>query len=429
MRPRLRCTDGPMAGFGARLQAAERLIRLGARATVVADALAVTGPSRALVRRMYVGIRGPGRPRGPLPFDHVELVSTVAARMDASVFLVAWQRLRAAGADPGCALAGAWECLEAARRAAGRPDGRPASGTAHRSARARPDGETGGATARPARPLGIDQGWILALALEQGGLQHIACDHCGCSYFDACPRTSRPALPRAGGPADVPPRPAYLRCPHCAIGRQAARASDAGRIRTSPAASAARGTALAGTRLVAPATTARGSVRSHPLVDLACRYTWAEALFREGARPPIVTHVTGLAMTGTLRQLFIEVVGHGPRQGALPQLGEHIIATYARKLQSSVVAVTADRLVRAGHAPAPTLLETWKTYRSLFGASARFDINAVALVLRARHHPDFTLICCRACGCAYLELRLDIPGSRCPVCRQLRQAHAEAAWR
>ena len=122
------------------------------------------------------------------------------------------------------------------------------------------------------------------------------------------------------------------------------------------------------------------------------------------------------------------MVGHGPRQGALPQLGEHIIATYARKLQSSVVAVTADRLVRSGYAPAPTLLSTWRTYREMFGATARFDINAVALVLRARQHPDFVLVQCRRCACHYLELRLDVPGSRCPVCRQLSRARAEAVW-
>jgi hypothetical protein len=395
MKVRLRCTDGPVAGLGARLQAAERLIRLGARATVVAEALAITGPSRALVRRMYVGIRGPGRPRGPLPFDHAELLGTVAARMDASVFLAAWQRLRAAGADSGSALAGAWECLEAAWRAPGGPGG------------------------RPARRLGIDQGWILAGALEQGALRRLSCDRCGCSYFDAGFRPQRPA------PAQPVQRPAHLRCPHCAIARLAGCGADAGAV-AAPGALPAR--AVAGATPVVPGTVARGSLPSHPLVDLARRYAWAEALFREGARPPIVTHVTGLAMTGTLRQLFIEVVGHGPRQGALPQLGEHVIATYARKLQSSVVAVTADRLVRAGYAPAPTLLETWKTYRSLFGASARFDINAVALVLRARHHPDFALVACSSCGSAYLELRLDIPGSRCPVCRQLRQAHAEAAW-
>ncbi|MFN9123169.1 MAG: FlhC family transcriptional regulator, partial [bacterium] len=105
MNLRLRCGEAPVVGFGARLQAAERLIRLGARATVVADALEVSGTARALIRRMYVGIRGPGRPRGPLPFDHVELLGTVAARMDASVFLDAWQRLRDAGSQRGAALA------------------------------------------------------------------------------------------------------------------------------------------------------------------------------------------------------------------------------------------------------------------------------------------------------------------------------------
>ncbi|MBY0438408.1 MAG: hypothetical protein K2W80_09470, partial [Burkholderiales bacterium] len=90
MNLRLRCTDAPVVGFGALLQAAERLIRLGARAAVVCDVLDIKGPSRALVRRMYVAMRGPGRPRGPLPFDHVELLSTVAARLDAAVFLDAW---------------------------------------------------------------------------------------------------------------------------------------------------------------------------------------------------------------------------------------------------------------------------------------------------------------------------------------------------
>jgi hypothetical protein len=386
MNLRLRCTDVPVVGFGARLQAAERLIRLGARSAVVVDALSITGPSRALVRRMYVGIRGPGRPRGPLPFDHVELLSTVAARMDGSVFLDAWQRLRMAGADSGSALAGAWECLEAVGR-----KGHP------------------GAT-RAEQSLGIDQGWVLARALEHGSIHRIACDQCRCSYFDSRLRPARQGVPAAPVPAPAASRPAHLRCPHCATARE-------GRTAASPVRRA---------RAVVDAAAAR---RTHPLADLARRYAWAEALFREGARPPIVTHVTGLAMTGTLRQLFIDVVGHGPRQGALPQLGEHIVATYARKLQSSVVAVTADRLVKAGYAPAPTLLGTWNTYRSLFGTTARFDINAVALVLRARHHPDFTLIRCRDCACAYLELRLDVPGSRCPVCRQLRMAHAEAAWR
>lgn len=403
MNLRLRCTDAPVIGFGALLQAAERLIRLGARAAVVCDVLDIKGPSRALVRRMYVAMRGPGRPRGPLPFDHVELLSTVAARLDAAVFLDAWQRLRAAGVDAGPALAAAWECLEAAVQAADRSAG------------------------RPARRLGIDQGWVLACSLEQGFLHRLACDHCGRSYFDACLRPQRQGSTAVPMPAAAVARPPHVRCPHCVSMRNAGRAAGIAQGLRAGATPADRGRPASRVRSADRRASQVDPSRSHPLADLARRYAWAEALFRAGARPPIVTHVTGLAMTGTLRQLFIDVVGHGPRQGALPQLGEHIVATYARKLQSSVVAVTADRLVRAGYAPAPTLLETWNTYRSLFGASARFDINAVALVLRARHHPDFTLLDCRACGCAYLELRLDVPGSRCPVCRPLRQAHADAA--
>ncbi len=396
MNLRLRCSEAPVVGFGARLQAAERLIRLGARATVVADALEVSGTARALIRRMYVGIRGPGRPRGPLPFDHFELLGTVAARMDASVFLDAWQRLRDAGSQRGAALAGAWECLEAIRPAG----------------------------AGLGRVLGIDQCWILARSLEQEALRRVHCEHCASFYFEAYLRPCRPGKPAAAFAQAAAPQPAHLRCPHCAMQRAAARPSPAARIAPARPAGRAAQVPRRRRRTSAPAPRPAGM---HPLADLAQRYAWAEALFRAGARPPIVTHVTGLAMTGTLRQLFIEVVGHSPRQGALPQLGEHVIGTYARKLQASVVAVTADRLVRAGCTPAPTLLATWNIYRSLFGASARFDINAVALVLRARHHPDFTLLDCRGCGCTYLELRLDIPGSRCPVCRQLGHAQAAAA--
>ena len=397
MNLRLRCSEAPVIGLGARLQAAERLIRLGARATVVADALDVNGTARALIQRMYVGIRGPGRPRGPLPFDHVELLGTVAARMDASVFLDAWQRLRDAGSQRDAALAGSWECLEAVRP--------PGAGSR--------------------RALGIDQCWILARSLERDALRRVYCEHCASPYFDAYLRPCRPGKPAATLAPVAAPRPAHLRCPHCAMQRVAGRpASPAARVAPARPASRAVQAPRRRGRASAPAPRPAGV---HPLTDLAQRYAWAEALFREGARPPIVTRVTGLAMTGTLRQLFIEVVGHSPRQGALPQLGEHVIGTYARKLQSSVVAVTADRLVRAGCAPAPTLLATWDTYRSLFGASAHFDINAVALVLRARHHPDFTLVGCDGCGCTYLELRLDIPGSRCPVCRQLGHAQAAAA--
>lgn len=400
MNLRLRSTREPVVGFGARLQAAERLIRLGARATVVADALGADPNARTLIRRMYIGLRGPGRPRGPLPFDHVELLGTAAARMEASIFLDAWQRLRDAGSRKDEALAGAWECLASARV-----------------------GCTG-----PSRVLGIDQCWVLALSLEQHALHRVCCAACRESYFEPCLRPRRPGQPATVADSYQPTGPAWLRCPHCATLSEASRPGPA----VAPAATRHRAVPSMrppGRASRAPAARAPRPQcnRSHPLADLAQRYAWAEALFREGARPPIVTHVTGLAMTGTLRQLFIEVVGHGPRQGALPQLGEHIISTYARKLQSSVVAVTADRLVRSGYAPAPTLLSTWRTYREVFGTTARFDINAVALVLRARQHPDFALVECRRCACRYLELRLDVPGSRCPVCRQLSRARAHAA--
>lgn len=394
MKLRLRCTGAPVAGFGDRLRTAERLIRLGARATVVIEVLDAQGAIRPLIHRLYVALRGPERPRGPLPNDIGELLARSGARLHASFFIEHWSRLRAAGFHPALALAGAWESLAAAYEE----------------------------TTKLPRSLSFDHAWVLARAFESGAVIRTACTHCGRSYFDVtAAHADRCAAAASRAPRDTPRAAAALRCPHC----QALAIEGSGSKAVTPTIEAQKAAARA--TAVQATLCALRFADPHPLSELAQRFVWAEALFRAGARPPVVTHVTGLAMTDTLRQLFVEVVGHGPRQGALPQLGEHVISTYSRKLQSSVIAVTADRLHRAGCSPAEILLATWDAYRSLFGLLSKFDINAVALILRARQHPDFALVACRRCRTSYLELRLDVPGTRCPVCRALRLAAREAA--
>ena len=159
-----------------------------------------------------------------------------------------------------------------------------------------------------------------------------------------------------------------------------------------------------------------------PLATLAGRFTQAETLICAGARLPVVAYLTHLPAAGILRQLYVELTGRRPRQGALPQLGAHVLATGRLRLEASVLVVACGRLLQAGSSGPDALLGAWKTYRSLFGDRARFDINAAALVIRARRHPDFQLVTCPHCRTEQLELRSDLRHRRCPVCSRLRIA-------
>ena len=109
MSIRLRIDRGPLAGFGERLMLAERLIRAGARASVIREALDAQGALRVLIARLHRAARRPGRPRGPLPSDLHDLLGTRALRLQASAFLACWDRLREAGYTRGRALADAWD--------------------------------------------------------------------------------------------------------------------------------------------------------------------------------------------------------------------------------------------------------------------------------------------------------------------------------
>jgi len=391
--PRLHWSGQQVSGFGDKLQAAERLLRLGARATVVCDALDAQGALRALTRRLYRELRGSARPRGPLPIDMRELLSNATTRLNASVFLEHWSSLRRAGVPRPDALACAWDQL--------------ASICERERA--------------PGRMLSIDHAWVLACALERGELERVVCCQCRRGFFDAPARptsiAARARTESAGGRAVAT---VQGRCPHCSPGTTVASCS--GTLPTlDQQQAAARTLAMRDMRQ------RLRSAASHPLSGLAQRHVWAEALFRAGGRPPMVSSLTGLSINDRLRQLFLEVVGRGSPQGALPQLGTHVLATYAAKLQASVLAVTAERLRKAGCAPPDILLATWTLYRDMFGTAARFDINSAALLVRAGRHPDFTLVRCRHCDSSYLELKLDLRASHCPVCRTLKQARREAA--
>jgi hypothetical protein len=365
----------PMRGLGAELQRAERLIRLGVRVSVVCEALQAQGPRRALIERLYAGLRGSQRPRGPLPADVGEVIAHPAARLHASLFIADWATLRAAGAAPAEALAGAWARGEAIDACA----------------------------AAIERRLCVDHAWVLGQAYDRGELVQIDCATCGCRHVELRGRAAAEAS----------------RCPHCAPARRAGLVPRTRGIEDRAAAERAAAERRARAALATAA--------AHPLSELAQRHVWAEALFHAGARPPTVTQLTGLRLNKSLRQLYIDVVGHPPHQGALPQLGLHVVATYSAKLQASVITVLADRLQRAGCTPAEMVLATWTQYRRTFGAAARFDLDALALVVRARNHPDFAIVRCGGCQSSYLELRFDRPGARCPVCRMLHRAQRAAS--
>ncbi len=387
MSIRLRIDTGPVAGFGDRLALAERLIRAGARSSVVNEALETRGALRVLVTRMHRAMRRPDRPRGPLPSDIGELLGTRAIRLEASAFLSCWDQLRAAGHDPGLALADAWE----ATRVPSPPR-------------------------LKVRRLTIDHAWVLARERYQLVVRRCTC--CRAHWYEAAAMPTGPSVARSGimcrdrgaDPSiDSPPLAPAVdpRCPHChpPLGTSAA-APDRRQ------ASAPGGDARAGWRWQP----------SDALATLADRFRVAEALIAEGARLPVVAHLTSLPAGGVLRQLYIEVAGERPRQGALPQLGAHILSSGRLRLQSSVLVVTASRLLNAGVPASHALLGAWRTYQRVFGDRASFDINAAALVVRARRHPDFQLVTCHRCRAEHLALRSDLPNQRCPVCRSLRMA-------
>ena len=395
MSIRLRIDSGPVTGFGDRLALAERLIRAGARSTVVNEALETRGALRVLVTRMHRALRRPDRPRGPLPSDLGELLGTRAIRLQASAFLSCWDQLRAAGHDSGLALAEAWEATRALC-----------------------------APRRNVRRLTIDHAWVLAR--ERGRLVVLRCIRCRAHWYEAATGSTEPSMAPPGimcrdrdihrsadSPALVPT--VDLRCPHCHPPFSGTLASAGRRPVSSPASAAGAGWRWQ---------------PSDALATLAERFKVAEALIAEGARLPVVAHLTSLPSGGVLRQLYIEVAGERPRQGALPQLGAHILASSRLRLQSSVLVVTASRLLKAGIPASHALLGAWRTYLRVFGDRASFDINAAALVVRARRHPDFHVITCHRCRAEHLALRSDLPHQRCPVCRSLRMAeHRERATR
>jgi hypothetical protein len=393
---RLRIDRGPVAGFGDRLALAERLIRAGARAAVVREALEARGTLRLLVTRLHRAHRRPDRPRGPLPSDLAELLATRAMRLEASAFLAQWDRLRAAGRDCALALAEAWEATRALFER--RPH---------------------------ARRFTIDHAWVLARGRSQ--LAPRRCTRCVALWYECRGRSAdRPrseAAMDAGGAIlpQAPPRPAACptrhaiadpRCPHC---HPSIAPSRAARSRAARIPSSARSARTAASR------------PSDELAALADRFKLAEALILAGARLPVVSHLTTLRGAGILRQLYVEVAGERPRQGALPQLGAHVLATSRLRLEASVLVVTASRLLEAG-SPAPqALLGAWHIYRALFGEVASFDINAASLVVRARRHPDFHLVTCPRCRTDQIELRTDLRHRRCPVCRSLQIANRRAS--
>ena len=391
MSIRLRIDHGPVAGFGERLALAERLIRAGARAAVVNEALETRGALRVLVTRLHRESRRPDRPRGPLPSDLAELLSTRALRLEGSAFLAAWDHLRAAGRIPAVALIEAWEATH--EMFAGRPR---------------------------SRRFTIDHAWVLASG--RGRLVMRRCTRCVAAWYEvarasppgrpdeavACREATAPDLLQPAGPGVA----TEARCPHChpvvpACGR-APGAPD-------------RATA------VATGASAAASAMPDALASLADRFRVAEALIAAGARLPVVAHLTSLPAAGILRQLYIEVSGERPRQGALPQLGAHVLATSRLRMEASVLVVTASRLLRAGAEASHALLGAWRTYRALFGERASFDINAAALVVRARRHPDFQLVTCPRCRTEQIELRSDLRHRRCRVGRSLRVSGRQRA--
>jgi hypothetical protein len=369
--------------YGQQLVRIERFCAHGARPPVTLEA--VRFPSLPIVIDYFRQINGVGAPRGQLPSDHRQYVTSPVTKAEASVVVSFYDRLQAAGLIYADALLGAYRQYR----------------------------QLYGQGAR----LDINRAWHVLRCLAIGRLVRQRCTHadCGAMFIEDADVLIAHTDGRLHGAAagaeerdgDGPGVPGPTACPCCAQLR-----CRRGGVRIS----------------------ARQGVPSVVLVRLpdlqarlpgTLRVLEAEALCAERVRMVVVQDLTRLQNRTLLQRIYREQTGGHALSGPLPSDHRRYVRYSEAKLQASVAHRIHATLRKHGFSPACALLATQARCLDLFGAKAKFDITDLWGLVRAARTGRLLVHRCDApgCGTEYLEDASSLITARsCPVCALSRQS-------
>ena len=369
--------------YGQRLLRVEQFCAHGARPPVTLEA--VRFPSLPIVMDYYRQINGVGAPRGQLPSDHRQYVTSPVVKAQASVMVSFYDRLQAAGLIYADALLGAYRQYL----------------------------QLYGAWAK----LDLNRAWHLSRCLATGKLVRHRCTQADCRAMfieDADVLVEhwngqRPGADSLG--TDSPGAQAQPSCPCCAGLR------------------AGRGGVRFPARQGAPAVVLVSLPDLQPRLPSTLRVLEAEALCENGARMVVVQDLTRLQNKTLLQRIFREKTGGPALRGPLPSDHRPFIHTNELKLQASVAHSIHATLSEQGFSPARALLATQARYLDLFGEKAKFDLTDLWGLMRAARIGRLQVHRCDApgCGSQYLEDAHSLITRRsCPICALSRQSASSA---
>ncbi len=377
-----------MSGAAAPLSYGQQLVRVeqfcahGARPPVTLEA--VRFASLTIVLDYYRQINGAGAPRGQLPSDHRQYVTSPVVKAQASVMVSFYDRLQAAGLIYADGLLGAYRQYL----------------------------QLYGAHAK----LDINRAWHLTRCLATGKLVRHRCMHADCGAMfveDADVLVEHRDSDRPDGlGADRAGAQAQSSCPCCAGLR------------------CGRGGVRIPTRQGASVVVLVSLPDLQPRLPGTLRVLEAEALCEQRTRMVVVQDLTRLQNKTLLQRIYRERTGGPALRGPLPSDHRPYIQTNELKLQASAAHGIHAALSKQGFSPARALLATQARYLDLFGERAKFDITALWGLVRAVRIGRLRVHRCDApgCGSQYLEDAHSLITSRsCPVCALARQSVSSRA--
>ena len=377
-------SSGPMPlSYGQQLVRIERFCAHGARPPVTLEA--VRFPSLPIVIDYFRQINGVGAPRGQLPSEHRQYVSSPVVKAQASVLVSFYDRLQAAELIYADALLGAYrQYLQLYGEGA---------------------------------KLDLNRAWHVLRCLAMGKLVRHHCTRadCGAMFIeDADVLVAHSAGPQAdvedrgGREAGAPGagREAAPACPCCAELR------------------CGRGGVRIPARRGVPRVVLVRLPDLQPRLPATLRVLEAEALSQKRVRMVVVQDLTRLENKTLLQRIYREQTGGHALSGPLPSDHRRYVRYGEAKLQASVAYRIHATLREHGFSPARALLATQARCLDLFGAQTKFDLTDLWGLVRAARIGRLRVHRCDApgCGSEYLEDANSLITSRsCPVCALSRQ--------